>query len=139
MRLTLLMFTLASGLACAAIAPEEGRTMGEVRVFYLSFDVDTFVPVTPQTIEAQAQCRFVWQAESAHASELRAILGRAGEGAFDERMVRVKALGLGAEPVFVDVDGGVRRGEAERVLSASDRAALRSLLESMADEEGCLE
>lgn len=111
--------------------------MDEVVIFYLSFGVDTYTPVTVDLIEERADCRFVLEPKSDRARELGALLERAIGGSFDNRVVRVKAIGLSAQPIFVDIDGGVLRGKERGKLPEPAFGALRSMLETMAKQEGC--
>lgn len=140
MRAFLTSIVLALHLVgCSAFANMNGGHMNDVIIFYLSFGVDTFTPVTVDLIEKQADCRFVLTPESDQAQDLRALFERAADGSLDNRVVRVKAIGLSPEPIFVDIDGGLLRGKEERKLPEPAFGALRSMLEAMAKQEGCAE
>lgn len=138
-RLFFSSFLMLQLVGCAASADGGSDHMKDVIIFYLSFDVDTYVPVTIDSIEKEAACRFVLRGDSQAASTLRRAVENVGEGDFDGRVVRVKASGLVEETVFIDVDGGVLfgTGRAERRLAEGDFTAVKALLESLAKEQGC--
>ena len=117
----------------------KGEQVDEVVIFYLSFGVGTYLPVTMGSIEEQAQCRFVLSAESNQARELRALFARLESGLFKDGVVRVKASGLISQPVFVDIEGGVLHGENEGRLAEPEFDALRLMLDTLAKQEGCNE
>lgn len=125
--------------AWSGSAGANGEHMNEVVIYYLSFGVDTYTPVTVDLIEKQADCRFVLASDSSRARDLRALFTQAVDGSFDNRVVRVKAIGLSAEPIFVDIDGGLLRGGKEQKLPEPAFGSLKSMLEEMAEREGCAE
>jgi len=131
------MIILLHLTGCSASANANGEPVNEIVIYYLSFGVDTFTPVTVDLIEKQADCRFVLAPDSEQARDLRALFEQGIDGSFDSRVVRVKAIGLSPEPIFVDIDGGWLRGKEERKLPEPALVALRSMLEAMAKREGC--
>ncbi len=122
---------------CSAPADANGEPTSEVVIYYLSFGVDTFTPVTTELIEKRADCRFVLASDTDRVRDLTALLERAVDGSFDNRVVRVKAIGLASAPTFVDIDGGLLRGSEEKKLPEPAFAALESMLEAMANREAC--
>lgn len=132
-------FLVLQLVGCTASADAGSDHMKDVIIFYLSFDVDTYVPATIESIEKEATCRFVLRGDARAAMTLRRAVENAGEGDFDDRVVRVKASGLVEQTVFIDVDGGVLLGTggAERRLGEGDFTTVKALLESLAKEEGC--
>jgi hypothetical protein len=113
--------------------------MANVKIYYLPFDFETFVPVTIDTIEGQASCVLDVDGTSSDAKELRDLFLRLEPGAFDNRVVRVKAVGLFPHETYVDVDAGVLmgRGGKEGRLGTNALSQLKVILQRLAREQGC--
>jgi len=113
--------------------------MRDVTIFYLPFNLSTYTPVTIDSIEKAATCRFVISGGGKEAAGLRRALGNSTKGKFDNDVVRLKAAGLIEHEVFIDIDGGVLfgRGGEEKRLSQSDFDNVKALMKSLAKEHGC--
>ena len=93
--------------------------MTDVTIFYLPFETEPSGPVTVDNIEKYVTtCRISVLARGKEAESLRQRLRTASTGSFDNNQVRVKAVGLLDQEVFIDKKGGVLfgRGGRERQL-----------------------
>ena len=70
---------------------------------------------------------------------LRRAIERAQPGEFDNRGVRLKAVGLLELIIYVDVDGGLlpHRQNRQRKLTESDFHAVRLSMAKLAKQQGC--
>lgn len=128
--------TLAALLGCKMQTVEAAP--GELTIYYIPFDVETFSPVTVDLIESQASCVFHLSALDPSAQRLRELLSRSADGEFDGRRVRLKAAGLAKAPVFVDADGGLRNESGnESRLEQGNFEALRQIMSELATREDC--
>jgi hypothetical protein len=113
-------------------------TGNSVTAYYLPFSVETFLPVTVDSIEKDARCTFSFERSSEDSKSLQAWLARLTSDGFDKKRVRLKLVGLEAAPVFVDADGGVRRGRSSAGrLEQPAFKALEQLIEAAAVRAGC--
>ena len=113
--------------------------MQEVTIFYIPFNVHTYVPVTIDSIEKNAACRFVVPRTGKEAGSLRRDLENSTKGKFDNDVVRLKVSGLVEQEVFIDMDGGVlfgRGGEEKRLLE-SHFTSVKALMKSLSKDHGC--
>ena len=126
---------LGLAYACASRGTQEAKT---VKLFYLPFGAETYVPVTRQTIEKDATCIFELAAASAEAGRLTLLLQSGTESGFDDRVVRLKIIGLFPETVCVNQDGEVIR-EPARVYRLSDGtfAELKLVMEGLFRAHRC--
>lgn len=110
----------------------------EIAVHYLPFAAETFVPVTVDNIEEEARCAFRFEPSADESARLLDWFGRTGDGVFDGKRVRLKLAGLEAAALYVDAEGGVRRGRRE--LGRLELEAFRGLerfIEEAARRAGC--
>lgn len=109
-----------------------------VKLFYLPFEAETYVPVTRQTIEKDATCVFELAAMTAQARRLAHLLQSGVEGGFDDRVVRLKIVGLLPESLFVNQDGEVMR-EPARMYRLSERSfgELKVLMDGLFQAHHC--
>ena len=135
-----LAMIIASAAAVACSTPEGAvaETGGTLTFYYLPFSIETFVPVTVDTIEENARCTFSIEPGAEQSAELRGWLGSVGRGGFDKKRVRLKLVGLGDAAHYVDAQGGVRRGRSNRgKLSGEAFASLESFVDAAALRAGC--
>lgn len=113
--------------------------MNVVRIIYLSFDVDTYAPVTPESIESDATCRIEISRGEYVGQSLAHLFEDVGPGAFSSKVVRMKISGLTEGVIFVDTEGGVLLSDSgvERQLSATSFTHLKALMESLAGPRRC--
>lgn len=86
-----------------------------VDLYFMDFDVETYVPMTKAKIEEQSNCLIEIEATSESARPLADFIWATkieGSGEFDNRIVRLKVSGLTDERLsngdyFVDRDGNV--------------------------------
>ena len=112
---------------------------GVFHLYYFPFYLETFTPITTEDIEERARCKLTLRAGGSDAGELRGILADTETGEFDDRVVRVKVVGLDNGDVFVDKDAGVLRsdtGMAARLTQAAF-GKLERLIEQVGVEQGC--
>ena len=111
--LCLAILLQASGCGSTSVAPADAVT--DVTIFYLPFDTEASPPVTVDSIEKNvATCRISVLARGKEAESLRRTLRTASTGSFDNNQVRVKAVGLLDQEVFIDKKGGVLFGRGGR-------------------------
>jgi len=110
----------------------------KIAVYYLPFSAETFAPVTVDTIEAEAVCSFRFEPSADEAAQLLDWFARSGDGGFDGKRVRLKLTGLEAADLYVDADGGLRRGRKEPGrLEPEAFRALETFIEQAARRAGC--
>ncbi len=127
--------TQQEGQAPPTRGVQEART---VRLFYLPFGTQTYVPVTRETIEKDATCSFEMDTDSAEALRLRLLLERGENSGFDDRVVRLKVVGLLPNAVFVNQKGESIRGPGHAYrLSDGDFADLGALMQDLSRAHGC--
>ena len=90
------------------------------RVYYIPFHVQTYKPVTPQTIEQVAHQKLVLHEESDALRQLITALDyKAVPGQLDEQMVRLKVVWR-FQTYLVDADGGARDKESNYQVNANE-------------------
>lgn len=93
-----------------------GKERGEmttIKIFYIPFDVGTYLPVTPENIEDQAQCIFKLSSKDSDIKTLKDILEASKSGSFIDKLVRLKVVSLYSKDVYVDFEGGMKKGSNE--------------------------
>lgn len=123
--------------ACEA---DDQRLDETVVIYYKPFNIGTYLPVTPDNIEQQANCVFRVPRSAIVVREIFSVLSEAPPGKFDYLVVRVKIVVDEHDVTFVDIDGGVLLpvADGERRLDAEGLAHLRSVLEDLARERDCM-
>jgi hypothetical protein len=120
----------ASGCSSTSTSPADAFT--DVTIFYLPFETEASPPVTIDTIETyKGTCRFTVLVRAKEAESLRRTLRTAAPGSFDNNQVRVKAVGLLDQEVFVDKKGGVlfgRGGRERQLLNDGFRSLQRTIV-----------
>lgn len=110
----------------------------DIAVHYLPFAAETFAPVTVDNIEAEATCGFRFEPTADETAQLLDWFAHTGDGDFDGKRVRLKLTGLEAAALYVDADGGLRRGrEQPGRLAAEAFGALEVFIEAAARRAGC--
>ena len=125
-------------LLVGAIAYAE-ETMNDVFVYYVPFDVDTYVPVTTENIVEQSFCKLSFAESSDAAKSLTYLLTTATSGAFSNKVVRLKVSKPNGIDMFVDTDGGVliTGDDGHKRLSVNDFTVLRALMKSLSVNSDC--
>lgn len=113
--------------------------MDNVVIFYFPFHEDTYVPITVESIEEKAICKFTLAHSSDEVRVLQRAIEAAQAGAFDNSAVRLKAVGLLGDTIYMDVDGGVlhQRSNWQSKLAETDFNAVKSSMAKLAKEQGC--
>ena len=122
------MFFFASVLLVEA----EATSLSKTFIYYTTFQVETYEPITSKTIKEKAKYRFEIT-DTNSASVLLNLLSK-GEKAseFDEKRVRLLVVwNEGKQRVTVDTTGHILNGEERRSLGAQDFERLKSLLSSL--------
>jgi hypothetical protein len=110
----------------------------KVKVYYSYFDFDTFLPLTTDLIEKEADCIFEFDRTSDKAKRLTQIIDKLTGGLFDNEFVRLKVSGLFFHDFFVDQRGGVLRGNTGSLKLKPDAfIELKKLLDEWAEVKGC--
>jgi hypothetical protein len=78
----------------------------KVKFFYIPFDVETYYAITIENIEQAANCEFELERTNPVVKQLAIAVDRAEEGRFWNGIVRLKAVGLFENALFVDKQGG---------------------------------
>jgi len=76
------------------------------KVYFVPFEVETYVPITPETIESQAWEKWTISSKEENSRLLRILRG-GPEGAYDKNKTRVLII-FGKESYYVDSSGVVR-------------------------------
>ena len=123
------MLLQASGCSSTSIPPADA--VNDVTIFYLPFETEASPPVNVDNIEKSAgTCRFSVLPRGKEAESLRRTLRAATTGGFDNSQVRVKAVGLLDQEVFIDKKGGVlfgRGGRERQLLDNGLRSVQRTI------------
>ena len=121
------------------IPTEDSLNGNAVKIFpIIPFGTQTFSPVTRESIERDATCIFEISGSNQQVSLLRSLLENRIEGDFDDRVVRFKATGLFRNEVFVDIDGGVIRGQEKPYRLSEDAFRdFESIVGELAKSRGC--
>jgi|ETNmetMinimDraft_26_1059896.scaffolds.fasta_scaffold37495_2 hypothetical protein len=114
------------------------KTADGVTIYYLPFSVETFLPVTVDSIEEDARCVFSFEPSAEEATNLREWFTRVTKGGLDKKRVRLKVVGLEDDPLYVDAEGGIRRGRSKAGrLEGEAFKALEQFVEAAALRAGC--
>ncbi len=114
------------------------ETASGVTIYYLPFAVETFLPVTVDSIEENARCVFSFEPSADQAANLRDWFARVMKDGFDKKRVRLKVVGLENVPFYVDADGGLRKGDSGTgKLKEEAFKALERFIEAAALRAGC--
>lgn len=138
--IAVLLVVLFGAIVGCGNSARAGQLMNEtaVRIYYIPFNYETYVPVTTDSIEKDAICVLSISPTSEQADSIRRIIGAAESGKFDDQFVRMKAVGLLPGNLFIDKYGGVRGKDAEdRKLGPDGLGDLKSLLDGLAAAQGC--
>jgi hypothetical protein len=99
----------------------------QVRVYYVPFGIETFLPITPENIETRAFRVGTVEPAGRAANELRSIIAAAKPGAFDAKRVRA-LIRLPDMVISIDSEGGIYTPSGPGVLSPAQFASVRSWL-----------
>ena len=89
-------------------------------IYYIPFNIETYVPVTVDDIEKRAHLKLVLLEESDLLGRLAKLLSdNKVRGSFDGRVVRLKVV-LKKEVYFVDADGGVKHNGSEYTINPDE-------------------
>lgn len=113
--------------------------MKKVVIFYIPFNADTYVPVTVESIEKMANCKFTLDHAAEEVHVLKDAIESSSAGAFDNRVVRLKAIGVFAHAIYVDIDGGMlyERSNKQRKLSEEGFNVIKSLMKKLSKQQRC--
>ncbi len=102
---------------------------GKIKIFYLPFDIGTYLPVTPDNIEEQAKCVFILPSSDEVVLRLKNIIESPHQkGDFIYKLVRLKIDGLYKDPILVDMEGNcIESKEQVFKLSEKDFSDLKNL------------
>jgi hypothetical protein len=131
---------MSAVLSCSNghLSLDELKASASLTIFYLRFSIETYLPVTADTVEQRARCTLSFKPSSDDIERLRGIMGQLETGGFDGKRVRLKMIGFGDQPIFVDAIGGVRRGSVSvGRLSKTGFESLSEFMEFLAKREGC--
>jgi len=114
------------------------KELSSVQVFYVPLNAETYMAVTPQSIDGERSCRL----STGDADKVRELLSTAApidaSTHFDGNRVRVKIVERAASQaavIFVDNEGIVRRGDGDYRLSPGARQKLKSTIENAFDKQ----
>jgi hypothetical protein len=80
-----------------------------VTVYFIPFELETYIPITPATIKCQALEKWAVSDET-QVSHLIDILKQGVEATFDDHRVRVK-VSVHNKTYYIDSEGVVRKGK----------------------------
>ena len=105
-------------------------------VYVIPFQIQTYVPITRESIVCAAHEK--WTVDSSKASALVNLLREGPAAQFDDKLVRVTIVGSG-EPIFLDANGVVvGLGQARSIDRESFTRALASVgTKSAVEAKGC--
>ena len=138
MRTILFTLLLAELAFTGGVSSSNQDGESEVTMYYIPFTVATYVPVTTRSIEDKASCVLDLPRSSAAVVRLSEAIQAAKKGRFDDRVVRMKIVGMLPSEVFVDKDGGLLGvHEHARRMKRKDLADVRELMKEVAARHGC--
>lgn len=132
-----LYLLLVLSLCCVCIANASGKRSGvrmqNVKIYYLPFNMGTYMPVTESNIVEKAHYFITFPLQSDSVNELRKLISEQVSGAFDSRVVRLKVEGLQMADIYVDKDGGIKTGDATD-MRLRDFEQLKVFMERLVEE-----
>jgi len=100
-------------------------------VFYVPIGAETYIPMTPENIEAHYVKRATIAVSDVTLQQIVEHVNHAGHGQFNDQAVRVKILFPDQHVILIDNFGGVRQKAGERQLSAPSLARIKVMLEEI--------
>lgn len=97
-----------------AVEPSAGAP---ITIHYLSPEVATYLPVTPDDIIEKSTDVLYLDSDVVRARDLVTILNEAPSGKFDRELVRIRIALTNGKVIFVDKLGGVMHEGGERHLT----------------------
>lgn len=132
---------LTLGIGCGKTAGSPGGLSVNpkpITAHYIPFELQTYTPVTPESIERDAVCVFPIDKGSELSDAIEEIISQSSNGKFAADFVRLKVTGVYAAPLLIDARGGVRlEGLPEKKLEPEDMDRLNTMLRSFASSVGC--
>ena len=131
--------SIIGALNSASLACRANQSMDTVTAHYFPFDHETFIPITMDSIEERARCKFTLNRLSPEVSMIEKLVETMGRGEFDATVVRLKVSGLLEGDLYVDVDGGILISHPRREGSSEGASFddLKATFVSLAQKEGC--
>jgi len=132
------IFAIASALGCWGTEATMAGAVTQITIHYLPFSVETFLPVTIDSLEKDARCVFSFEASPEDTTNLHRWFANVTKGDFDKKRVRLMLAGLEDARLYVDAEGGLRRGSSG-VGKLNEHAfkALEQFVEAAALRAGC--
>ena len=117
------MMKAIAGLSVLLLLSEDAVGSEVTNVYFVPFDVETYVPITRESIECMAHEQWTFS-RAEQSSRLVKFLERGDSAQFDETRVRVKVVAPSAT-LFIDAEGVAQRQDATAKI---DRKRFRELL-----------
>ena len=117
-----------------------GAVEAEIKIFYVPFAVNTYVPITVDNIEQNGYtCKFGIRAHSDTGKSVLHILSSGIDGEIDNNLVRVKIIGPDTAVFYMDQDGNFHSSKRNKgfTLSKYGFITLKALLGLTAKIEKC--
>lgn len=121
-----LLTALLWSAATVADASERVARPG-IRLYYVPIGSETYVPVTPDSIEPSAVRS--GRVDERSAAELITTIEHAVPGTFDGVMVRVKLVLDDERVIYIDNQGGIRSGGKSAALPPGGLLYVKRLIE----------
>lgn len=125
------MKTLLMGLLLLAFPAFGSGDSNMLKYYYIPFQTETYVPVTPQNLRNKAQ--FKGELTGEDSSKLLGLLAKNTQTAtFDKKRVRLLVETQdGKNPIFVDAAGTALNGQDEYAINPKALVLLEKILRSL--------
>ena len=102
-----------------------------VRICYVPFGVETYVPMTVANIDSH--CSHVGELDMHDKKylDIQSLIRKAGVGSFKDEFVRVKIAVPGSDHIYIDNYGGVKIGGYQCHLDASTLSKVGKILDKV--------
>lgn len=126
-----LVFALAFCALLHTTISQAKENLTELKIFYTPFEIETYSPITPSTIEEQSHCSFQIEFTNDYKNSFYSIFSNLKRDTFDSKRVRLKLIGYGNAPIYVDSQGRISNKTGEYLLSESQFKDLNKLLKTL--------
>ena len=128
MKKLVMLLAVVVSFACSS----EDKTLEKVLIYFIPFEAETYVPITPKNIEESANLIGSLALTDRRFRKLRKLLESSPAGEIDRIMLRAKIVLPDNGVIFIDKYGGVQLPEKEpRKLKNSDFRTVKRILEKV--------
>jgi hypothetical protein len=126
-------------MLCASLTVTVADRGGDVvRLYYYPFGWETYVGISPRTIEKMAHCTCNVDSRSQVVSKLRRIIEASKPSDSTRPLdIRLKISGISSDDVFIDDTGKVEKAGRRYELTTADFKDLQGLMARVTETVSC--